>query len=88
MNLRENNSRSTEILSAYLRQGLDELGSVCYGAGTAAQHPEYGMLGTRTPGQVADGLRGDEGVTPSKDNAEPGQLSAYIKPENSDRARC
>ena len=57
MNPRENVSRSKEVLGAYFRQGLHELGAAFYGGGTAAQHSEYGMIGTRTPGQVADGLR-------------------------------
>lgn len=59
MNWRENLSRSKEVLSAYGRQGLHELGSVFYGPGTAAQHAEYGMLGTRPPGLVTEGLRPD-----------------------------
>lgn len=58
MNLRQNWSRSKEVLGAYFRQGLKELGSVFYGHGTAAQPAEYGMVATKTPGEVADGLRG------------------------------
>ncbi|QYO62487.1 hypothetical protein [Leptolyngbya sp. 7M] len=66
------------MLGAYFRQGLHELGSVFYGAGTAAQHPEYGMIGTKTPGQVADGLRGN--AEPERGRDEPGQsaLDAYL----------
>lgn len=58
MDFKQNMSRSKEVLAAYFRQGLRELGNVFYGSGTAAQHAEYGMLGTRTPGEVADGVRG------------------------------
>lgn len=58
MNLKENWRRSKEVLGAYFRQGAHELGSVFYGPGTAAQTPEYGMAFTRTPGEIADGLRG------------------------------
>lgn len=79
MNFRENMSRSREVLGAYARQGLHELGSVFYGPGTAAQHAEYGMIGTRTPGQVADGLRADQETTPAKDNIEPSQLDQYMQ---------
>lgn len=64
MNWRENLSRSREVLGAYFRQGLKELGSVFYGYGTAAQPAEYGMIATKTPGEVADGLRGT--VRPSE----------------------
>jgi len=78
MNLRQNLSRSGEVLGAYFRQGLHELGSVFYGHGTAVQHAEYGMLGTRTPGQVADGLRANDTVTPARDN-EPSQLDAHLQ---------
>lgn len=74
----EDRKRSMEVLGAYFRQGLHELGSVFYGAGTAAQHPEYGMLGTKTPGQVADGLRGTD--KPERGREEPGQgaLDDYL----------
>lgn len=53
-----------EVFEAYFRQGLKELGSVFYGHGTAAQPAEYGMIATKTPGEVADGLRGT--VRPSE----------------------
>ncbi len=79
MNPRENLSRSKEVLGAYFRQGLHELGAAFYGGGTAAQHSEYGMIGTRTPGQVADGLRADQSTTPTKDNAEPSQLQTHLE---------
>ncbi|MAO24007.1 MAG: hypothetical protein CMJ35_15440 [Phycisphaerae bacterium] len=79
MNPRENLSRSKEVLDAYFRQGLHELGAALYPGGTAAQHPEYGMIGTRTPGQVADGLRADNQTTPTKDNAEPSQLQTHLE---------
>ena len=49
--------RSKEVLGAYWRQGLKELGSVAYGSGTAAQQPEYGMIGTKLPSEVAEGRR-------------------------------
>ena len=78
MNFRENLSRSKEVLGAYFRQGLHELGSVFYGHGTAAQHPEYGMIGTRTPGQVADGLRAGQEAGQSQDNAAPSALDAHV----------
>ncbi len=49
--------RSKEVFQAYWRQGLKELGSLTYGQGTAAQQPEYGMIGTKLPSEVADGQR-------------------------------
>ena len=79
MNPRENLSRSKEVLDAYFRQGLHELGAALYPGGTAAQHAEYGMIGTRTPGQVADGLRANDETTPAKDNTEPSQLQTHLE---------
>jgi len=55
MNLQENWRRGLETVSAYWRQGLRELGAALYGAGTVAQPPEYGMLGTKLPSEVAAG---------------------------------
>lgn len=81
MNLSENNRRSLEILGAYGRQGLHELGTVLYGPGTAAQHPEYGMVGTRPPGLVTDGLRPDREGEPSKDDAAPSVMDEPLKQE-------
>lgn len=80
MNFKENWSRTKEILGAYWRQGLHELGNAFYGSGTAAQHSEYGMIGTRTPGEVADGLRGINRSQMSGHN-DPGQsqLDAQIQ---------
>lgn len=71
MNLRENLSRSREVLAGYWRQGLHELGSVFYGPGTAAQHPEYGMIGTKPPGLVSAGLEPDKDTSGSKDDPAP-----------------
>ncbi|MGH7242385.1 MAG: hypothetical protein ACREJD_03085 [Phycisphaerales bacterium] len=73
MNLRENWSRSKEVIGAYLRQGLHELGSVFYGPGTAAQPAEYGLLGTRTPGQVHEGIRAKP-VPADRQDAQPPSL--------------
>ena len=65
MTPKENLSRSKEVLGAAFRQGLHELGAAFYGPGTVAQHPEYGMVGTKTPGEVAAGMRGEpEARTP------------------------
>ncbi|MEZ6212033.1 MAG: hypothetical protein R3B46_12405 [Phycisphaerales bacterium] len=59
MNPQENLSRSKEVLDAYFRQGLHELGAALYPGGTAAQHPEYGMIGTKPPSMVVEGLKGE-----------------------------
>lgn len=79
MNIRENLSRSKEVLAAYWRQGLHELGSVFYGPNTAAQHPEYGMIATRPPGLVTEGLRPDQEHTGSRDDAAPSILDERLK---------
>ena len=76
MTPRENYLRSKEVLSAHLRQGAHELGAALFPSGTAAQHPEYGMAFTRTPGEIADGIRGREGS--AEDNVAPSQLQAHL----------
>lgn len=77
MTLKENWKQTKEELMAYFRQGLHELGSVFYGHGTAAQHAEYGMLGTKTPGQVADAYKPEKGMQKEGDRSanEPGLSS-------------
>lgn len=97
MNFKENMSRSKEVLGAYFRQGLHELGSALYGPGTAAQHPEYGMLGTKPPSMVVDGLKGERDVSAPRDDLAPSQLESHLQrsaertevqrePERDDRA--
>jgi hypothetical protein len=44
-------------LDAWLRQGLRELRAAVYPESNVAQQPEYGLYGTRTPGEVADDRR-------------------------------
>lgn len=78
MTLKENWSRTKEVLWAQFRQGLHELGAAFYGPGTVAQPPEYGMIGTKTPGEVADGLQGKERHESSTPNQqEPSPLDKY-----------
>ncbi|KAA0214956.1 MAG: hypothetical protein GC200_12555 [Tepidisphaera sp.] len=79
MNLRENLSRSREVLAAYWRHGLHELGSVFYGPNTAAQHPEYGMIGTKPPGLVSAGLEPDKDAAPSRDDPAPSIIDERVK---------
>lgn len=79
MNLRENLSRSKEVLAGYFRQGLHELGSIFYGPGTAAQHPEYGMIGTRTPSEVSDGMRGTPNRSDGREGPAPSTLDSYLR---------
>lgn len=45
--------------SAFLRQGLRELRGALYADSNVAQPPEYGMYGTKTPGEIAEDRRGD-----------------------------
>lgn len=77
MNQRENMLRSKEVLAGYFRQGAHELAAALYPSGTVAQHPEYGMAFTRTPGEIADGMRGRE--TDARDNVEPSQLQQHVE---------
>ena len=95
MDFRENTSRSKEVLSAYWRQGLSELASLTYGPGTAAQPPEYGMLGTKPPSMVVEGLKGEHDPQARRKDAEPSQLDQYMQraqereapePEREDRS--
>ncbi|GMU37838.1 MAG: hypothetical protein KJ057_09045 [Phycisphaerae bacterium] len=79
MNFRENLSRSREVLAGYWRQGMHELGSIFYGPGTVAQHPELGMIATRPPGLVTEGLRPDKEHSQGKDDATPSILEERLK---------
>ena len=79
MNPQENLSRSKEVLDAYFRQGLHELGAALYPGGTAAQHPEYGMIGTKPPSMVVEGLKGETDPAARRDDIEPSQLQAHIE---------
>ncbi len=78
MDLRENLSRSKEVLGAYFRQGLHELGSAFYGPGTVAQHPEYGMVGTKPPSMVVEGLKGEAVPEASRNDVAPSQLDSHL----------
>ena len=62
MTLQENNRRSLEILGAYGRMGLRELGNALDHSGSATTHPEYGTLATKPPSMVVEGLRGRESL--------------------------
>jgi hypothetical protein len=46
-----------EHFSAWMRQGLRELRAVFYPDSNVAQQPEYGLYGTKTPGEVAEDRR-------------------------------
>jgi len=48
-----------EHFSAWMRLGLRELRAVFYPDSNVAQPPEYGLYGTKTPGEVAEDRRGD-----------------------------
>jgi hypothetical protein len=39
---------------AWMRQGLAELPGMFFNESNVAQPPQYGLYGTRTPGEVAD----------------------------------
>lgn len=46
-----------EHFSAWLRQGLRELRAAFYPESNVAQPAEYGLYGTKTPGEVAEARR-------------------------------
>ena len=46
--------------SAMFRQGLRELRAAMYPESNVAQPAEYGLYGTKTPGEVAESRRADE----------------------------
>ena len=46
--------------SAWMRQGLRELRGALYPDSNVAQSPEYGLYGTKTPGEVAEDRRGND----------------------------
>ena len=48
-----------EHASAMARQGLRELRAAFYPDSNVAQQPEYGVYGTKTPGEIAEDRRGD-----------------------------
>ena len=45
--------------SAWMRTGLREARNLLYPDSNVATTPEYGMYGTKTPGEVADARRSD-----------------------------
>lgn len=45
--------------SAMFRQGLAELRAAIYPDGNVAQPPQYGIYGTKTPGEVMQEKQGD-----------------------------
>jgi hypothetical protein len=45
--------------SAMFRQGLSELRGALYNQSNIAQPPQYGLYGTKTPGEVAESRRSD-----------------------------
>ncbi len=80
MNLRENLSRSKEVIGAYLRQGAKELANAFYGGGTVSQHAELGMAFTKTPGEITAGMRGEQPRETSRDSDVLSMLDKYTQP--------
>ena len=68
------------MLGAYFRQGAKELGNAFYDGGSVAQHAELGMAFTKTPGEIAAGMRGESVATPSYDDTSPSMLDRYTQP--------
>lgn len=61
---------------AMLRLGLKELRSALYPESNVAQPPEYGLYGTRTPGEVAESRRED---AKDMDEEKPSILADRLK---------
>lgn len=59
MKFSSNTRRSFEVLAAFCRHGCHELGAMLFGPGTATAPPELGMIATKTPSQIAEGLRNE-----------------------------
>lgn len=81
---KQNNARSMEVMGAYFRQGLRELGDALSHQGDATVHGEYGTLATKPPSMVADGLRGRSSVHGKDDvdvNMENQQPDPEVEPE-------
>ena len=60
-------------ISAMGRQGIRELRAAMYPESNVAQPAEYGLYGTRTPGEVAEARRSDE-----RDLEEEGQGRSIV----------
>ena len=60
-------------LSALGRQGIRELRAAMYPESNVAQPAEYGIYGTKTPGEVAEARRPDE-----RDLEEEGQGRSIV----------
>ncbi len=58
-NENEQQKWGSEHAGAMLRLGLRELRGAVYPESNIAQQPEYGVYGTKTPGEVAEARRGD-----------------------------
>ncbi|WP_169974034.1 hypothetical protein [Tautonia rosea] len=71
--------------SAMWRQGLRELRAAVYPESNAAQPPEYGIYGTKTPGEVAQDRR--TAARDPEDERGDGQASALEARERQAEAR-
>lgn len=58
----ENWSRTKEVLAAYWRQGLRELGEALDNSGSSTVYPEMGTIATKPQSMISDGLRGREAL--------------------------
>jgi len=73
--------------SAWLRQGLRELRGALYPESNVAQQPEYGLYGTKTPGEVAEDRRGDTLDLEQERPQENDSVLAGRRPPAEDRGR-
>lgn len=74
---------------AMMRQGLRELRGAMYPDSNVAQQPEYGLYGTKTPGEVAEGRRepkGEETKGQEKKGKEAKGKEAKQDVKNEDKA--
>jgi len=61
-------------LAAMGRQGLREVRNALYPESNVSQQPEYGLYGTRTPGEVAEARRDDGRDFEEEKNADRGSI--------------
>jgi hypothetical protein len=71
-----------EHASAMFRQGLSELRAALYNESNIAQPPQYGLYGTKTPGEVAED-RGSSGRELDEQPSSPVEPSQAREPIDS-----
>jgi hypothetical protein len=91
MKSKDENVRNAKIgeghLAAMFRQGLRELRAAFYPESNVAQPGEYGLYGTRTPGEVAEARRSDDRQLEEEPKDVLGQYLNRAERSQTDRSR-